>query len=254
MRTSFWVYLLIFIVSQLSALVVMPLVRLLDAETSLFAYPFVVTLLVANVLAIVLFFCFRPRSITWGSTFGSLHGDIGRRTLLLAALAIPAIVLVNLLQEICFPNLPDWVGDEIFRLVMHHPLGLLTVCLLGPLSEELLFRGGVQTDLQLRHADQGRWVPIAVSAALFALVHLNPAQMPAAFVLGLLLGYAYWQTGSLVAPVAIHVINNTSACLLALLAPDSDTLLGLLGSPLDALPLAVLCLLWVGATLHWLER
>jgi len=50
---------------------------------------------------------------------------------------------------------------------------------------------------------------------LFALFHLNPWQFPTAFFAGLLLGWAYFRTGSLVLCMAGHALNNG----LSLLAP-----------------------------------
>jgi hypothetical protein len=61
---------------------------------------------------------------------------------------------------------------------------------------------------------------IAVSAALFALIHFNPAQMPHAFVIGLLLGWMYQRTGSLAPAIAFHWANNTVAYLLFRAYPD----------------------------------
>ncbi len=55
---------------------------------------------------------------------------------------------------------------------------------------------------------------IALSALIFAIVHLNPAQMPHAFLIGLLLGWLYMRTGSIVPGVAYHWANNTAAYVL----------------------------------------
>ena len=63
---------------------------------------------------------------------------------------------------------------------------------------------------------------IAVSAALFSLIHMNPAQMPHAFIIGLLLGWMFYRTGSIVPAVAFHWTNNTIAYILFKLYPDTD--------------------------------
>lgn len=222
----FWVYVLLFLVSQLAAMV-MPVALGLMSTGNVWSEASVLstTLLVANVLAIVLFFCFRPAQLTLSSTLEGLHGKNAMRTALVVLLAVPSILFVNLAQELLLPELPDLVGEETFETFMYHPLGLLTISFLGPVAEELLFRGGVQTAL----AGKGLRFSIIVSAAVFALIHLNPAQMPAAFLLGLLLGYAYGWTGSLAAPVCIHVLNNSSACLLAFLSPEDDSFVSFIG-------------------------
>jgi hypothetical protein len=245
-RRSWWIYILFFLVTQLSAgFIIVALNRfdpglLMSNQNSLAP-----AMLFGNLLGILLFFCFRPQSITWSSTLAGCKGQKGRRSILIFLLALPTILLVNLTQEILFPDLPDLVGEEQFKQLMFHPLGLLTISLVGPLCEELLFRGGVQTDLSLYHSNQGWFVPIAFSSIIFALVHVNPAQMPAALTLGLLLGFAYWWTGSLVASVAIHVFNNSFACLLAFISPDDTSLVHLLGGRTSAGIVVVVSLFWL---------
>ena len=234
-RHPFWMYLLIFFFSQLIASVPTVLTLVLRrGEAPSSELMIAATLFAANLLAIHLFLLYRPKDVNWPRTMAGIQGQNGQRTLLVCLLALPLIMLIHLMQEAFFPDIPDLVGEETFKTIMFHPLGMLTVCFLGPLSEELLFRGGVQTDLTLHHSDQGWAIPILISAVLFTIIHLNPAQMPAAFILGCLLGYAYWWTGSLIAPVCIHVFNNSLACLLTYLSPDEDNLIQFLGGPTSA--------------------
>lgn len=248
----FWVYVLLFLVSQLAAMAtpfVLPMMEWGRDWTE--SAVLVTTLLVANLLAIGLFFCFRPGRLTLASTFSGVCGRQAMRTILVVLLAVPAILLVNLAQELLLPEIPDLVGEETFKAIMYHPLGLLTVAFIGPVSEELLFRGGVQTALEKKNSSiltpqssfitphssfispqssfLNRHSPILISALIFSIIHLNPAQLPAAFLLGLLLGYAYWWTGSLIAPVCIHILNNGSACLMAFWSPEEDSFVSLLG-------------------------
>ena len=225
---KWWVYILIFFVSQFAA-VALPF-GLKTVGIGISGSTFMsVALLMANLLAIVFFLLYRPAEVTWPATLSGLRHRNLRRTMLVFLLAIPTCLLVNLIQEAFFPDIPNFVGEETFKDLMYHPLGLITIAVIGPLSEELLFRGGVLTSIHRNFATQGPGAAIAFSAVLFALIHLNPAQMPAAFILGLLLGFAYWWTGSLAAPVFIHVFNNSVACLLAYLSPDDDSLIAFLG-------------------------
>lgn len=100
--------------------------------------------------------------------------------------------------------------------------------LLSGLSEEILFRGLLQTGLT-------RWIPGAVrvkglvlstagvvTALVFAAVHIDLRlypfeivhiywpQLVLAFVLGLFYAYAYERTSSLLAPVLAHNFSNAS--------------------------------------------
>ncbi len=254
---SWWIYILIFFFSQLTSaglIVLVPIISGNKLDASMAGWTMGSALFVANVLAIALFFLFRPKSITWSSTVAGMKGRIGYRTLLMFLLALPLIFLINIIQEAFFPELPDLVGEEQFKSIMYNPLGLLTVSLIGPLSEELLFRGGIQTDVQTRYAAQGPAVAIALSAVIFALIHMNPAQMPAALILGLVLGFAYWWTGSLAAPIFIHVFNNSFACLMGILSPDDDSIIHFLGGTEATGIVAAVCLFFLFAVLRAVRK
>ncbi len=233
----FWVYLLIFIVCQLLAMAVVVIARLSGYEMSL-RTSLVLPLAVANILSIVLFFVVQRR-VTYVDRDDRLAISLPH---LLAAPAL--IVFVNLVQENCLSFLPDWVGQTNIEVILDSVVGLVVVCLLGPVAEELLFRCGVQGALQQR-ARVGAWWPVCASAAIFSLIHMNPMQMPAAFVLGLLLGGAYWRTGQLWTSIIIHVLNNSLAVVVALLGPSDATLTDCVGGPKAAFIVGVVTLLWV---------
>lgn len=75
----------------------------------------------------------------------------------------------------------------------------------APIAEELFFRGYVQTRLCRRW---GTWAGIAVTAALFGLVHLDWIHSPSAFLIGLYLGWLAARSGSIAPAVAAHAANN----------------------------------------------
>jgi len=141
--------------------------------------------------------------------------------------ALGALIPSTWLQE-QMPALPN-VAEQEFDLILKDRMGYLVVGLLAPLVEELVFRGAILRSL-LRWK-QNPWVGIAISALLFALIHMNPAQMPHAFLIGLLLGWMYYRTDSIVPGVVYHWVNNTVAYVLYNFYPDPDlTLLELFGS------------------------
>ena len=249
---SWWVYLLFFFISQLAGggvAVVLTATKLASAEVSL-----VLSLLMANLLAIGMFLLWRQRDVTWARTVAGVQGENLRHTGLVFAMALPIIVLVNLVQEAFFPEIPDLVGEETFKAIMYNPLGLLTVAVLGPLAEELLFRGGIQGGIQGGFPTISGKTALLLSALIFALAHLNPAQMPAAFILGAVLGFAYWWTGSLVAPVCIHIFNNSLACVLSFLSPNDDSIIHFVGGNERAGMLAAVCIFFLVITLHAVRK
>ncbi|MBO4659178.1 MAG: CPBP family intramembrane metalloprotease [Prevotella sp.] len=126
---------------------------------------------------------------------------------------IPSEVFLELVP------LPD-VNSDILGEVMGSRWGYLCICIFAPLVEEVVFRGAI-----LRALLQGmnsHWAAIAVSAFLFALVHLNPAQMPHAFCLGLLLGWMYYRTGSIIPGIMVHWVNNTLAYAVYNIFPNAE--------------------------------
>lgn len=142
--------------------------------------------------------------------------------------AIGTVIPSTVLQE-NMPQLPNLVEQELGS-IMNTPGGYFIICLLVPLAEELVFRGAVLRAL-LAWRPQQCWAMIAVSSLLFALSHMNPAQMPHAFLIGLLLGWMYKRTGSIVPGVAFHWANNTIAYIVFRLYPNPDLqLIDILGS------------------------
>lgn len=118
------------------------------------------------------------------------------------------------------PELPNIVEDE-FDMILQNRWGYLAIGLLAPLSEEIVFRGAILRNL-LNSSRIPVWGAIAISALMFSLIHMNPAQMPHAFVIGLLLGWMYWRTGSILPGMAYHWANNSVAYVMYNLYPDPD--------------------------------
>ena len=97
---------------------------------------------------------------------------------------------------------------------------LLGACILGPVCEELLFRGL----LAGRLARYGQKPAALVSALLFGLYHANLSQFFYAFALGLLLAYAYFYTGTLRAPIALHMLFNFFGSFIVFVLPENGIL------------------------------
>lgn len=135
--------------------------------------------------------------------------------------------------------LPDWSGDSLTGLLGSR-WGYLAICIFAPLVEELVFRGAILR--ALLGTMRSHWVAIAFSALIFAVVHFNPIQMPHAFFLGLLLGWMYYRTGSIIPGIMLHWVNNTVAYAVYNIFPQyhDSTLLQLFGGNTTKVALAVL--------------
>lgn len=109
------------------------------------------------------------------------------------------------------PYPEHWLA--LFRL-QSWPLSLLLVfVVVAPLTEEILFRGFVLSGLESLRG--GTFVPVAVSAVLWTLLHVggdgHSGELVYVFGLGLLLGYARLAADSVLMPLGVHAINNLAA-------------------------------------------
>lgn len=91
-------------------------------------------------------------------------------------------------------------------------LYLLLFCAVAPVCEEFIFRGVVLQSLRRF----GNWFAVVFSAALFALMHGNIAQMPLAFLLGLALGIFVLFFESIWATVLLHASVNLFSTLITM--------------------------------------
>ena len=166
----------------------------------------------AVLVGVVYFRVVRPGFITWR--------DMGLSTAMLptvwragpwAALAlfgVVAIVEVALkaigVQQTQLESL-QWVRSAppwLFLLVG------LTAAVLAPIAEEIYFRGYV---FRAYYEQKGPVQAYLFSAALFALVHLNPQAFWPIFAVGLFLAWLYRHTGSIVPGMLAHAFNNALA-------------------------------------------
>ena len=112
--------------------------------------------------------------------------------------------------------------QQIFTSLMKEPWGYVAIGILAPLAEEVVFRGAILRTLLGIMSKKNHWVAIMISAAIFGVVHANLAQFVNALLMGLLLGWMYYRTGSLVPGILLHWVNNTMAYVLANIMPQSD--------------------------------
>lgn len=100
-------------------------------------------------------------------------------------------------------------------------LNFFIISLLAALSEELLFRGVLQKILV--DGTQRLHIGILLTAFIFSAFHLQFYGLIPRFFLGVLLGYAYYFSGSLWVPIVMHFVNNFIAVLIFVLYKEGLT-------------------------------
>jgi membrane protease YdiL (CAAX protease family) len=89
---------------------------------------------------------------------------------------------------------------------------IVLVGILGPIAEEVFFRGFVLPGL-IRRFGVGR--SLLLSSVMFGLFHIDPGAIVPTFALGLALGWVYLKTGSIWPAMFAHGLHNTVAVLAA---------------------------------------
>ncbi|MDR3135875.1 MAG: CPBP family intramembrane metalloprotease [Coriobacteriales bacterium] len=98
--------------------------------------------------------------------------------------------------------------EEATSALTQDPWGLLYVMVLGPVCEELVFRGAIMRRLEKHGAN----FAIVISALLFGLYHMLLFQVVFAFFVGLILAYTAGRF-SLKWAMLLHIANNSLAVL-----------------------------------------
>lgn len=82
---------------------------------------------------------------------------------------------------------------------------LLLALLVGPIMEEIIFRGYLQSSLAKKIP---AWVAILITSTVFALGHSPMILWPMYFLFSITWGWIFLRTGSLKMAVLVHILNN----------------------------------------------
>jgi ABC-2 type transport system permease protein/sodium transport system permease protein len=145
-----------------------------------------------------------------------------------------------LLHRLGFNTMPKELSEQVTAAWRQLPpaLILLATAIVPPIVEELTFRGFLFGAIE--NAGRPRSAIIA-TAALFALFHLlvgsalSLERLPPSFLMGLLLGWVRWRTGSVFAGMILHLIHN-GLLVSAVLFPAAFGALGRVAVEEDHLP------------------
>ena len=150
-------------------------------------------------------------------SLGLLRSLAPRPLFLSTLLVFTSMFALNIFVQ-WFP-LKDNLSD-VFSGLSRNPLGIFTLAFLAPLLEEVFFRGAIQGVLMRFF---GRpWPAIIVAALVFGIIHWNPVQVVYATLFGLVLGWIYYRTGSLLSVIVGHVLNNSLAVMTTVAFSTAD--------------------------------
>ncbi|MCC7375911.1 MAG: CPBP family intramembrane metalloprotease [Verrucomicrobiales bacterium] len=129
---------------------------------------------------------------------------------------IAAALSLSFLNEALHRPPPEFIS-QLYATASYRPWLWSAVCLCAPVAEEVFLRGFLFAGLAASRLRAGG--AIVVTTVIFTLLHIGQyewADLGQIAIVGLLLGLARWQTGSLLPPLAMHVaLNITSMTLFA---------------------------------------
>lgn len=158
------------------------------------------------------------------------------------------VEIIKLVQ--LFVPINDMLLEFSIRIYENNLLtAVILVAIIPGIFEELLFRGFFLTGLKRKYNSR---IAIIISSLLFAVMHFNPHQIVMAFIAGLLLGWIYDQTSSLLLVVIIHTLNN----LLAVFSIHYYGVTDIILTEVEFIPLwkLLLVLLFTGLGIYYLTK
>jgi uncharacterized protein len=130
---------------------------------------------------------------------------------------------------------------------------LLVVALVPAISEELLFRGLVQRNLE---AAAG-WRGAVITGIIFGVYHFNPFTLVPLVALGVYFGFIVYRSGNITLSMSAHFFNNFVACAATYLRLDDNFVAVSPGAAptlkLAATNFALFTLVFVAATLYFIH-
>ena len=176
------------------------------------------TILVSEAFIVVpLLVILRNRKMPLVATFrlGNVAPVIWRDALIIAVGVTVLIDELDRLMAMVFP-LPEGLQNGLNFLSFSTPFEALLViggaAVVAPIAEEMIFRGFFQGQLEAGYGDATR--AVIYSALLFMILHFNPWWALQIYLLGMVLGYLTWRTGSIWPAIVLHALNNLLAVLL----------------------------------------
>lgn len=141
--------------------------------------------------------------------------DLGKSFVLMTGISMVILFLISIVSSFIYVtfgvDLPQADISFDFSQVSSW-IFLAYVCLLGPIFEELMFRGVILRTL----SRYNRTFAIIASSIVFGLFHLYLEQGTHAFFIGVVLAYVSMKYNSMSLPIVLHIVHNSFSTLTSL--------------------------------------
>lgn len=111
-----------------------------------------------------------------------------------------------------YMNFMKYTLKQNFDYLYGYPYSAcITIAIIAPIVEEILFRGIILQGLI--NYGYKKWNSLIFSSFMFGVLHVNFWQVISACILGVIIGWIYINSKSLILSIVLHLINNLIICL-----------------------------------------
>lgn len=157
----------------------------------------------------------RTADARWWGEQGKVVRGMGLAVAIALLLRVPMLIAFaadsEMVRSAVF-ELEIWQLLEHIRASFGIGVALWLVVVFAPVVEEFVFRGVL---LRAFAAHLNFWAANLFQAVLFAAMHLDPSAFPYLVLVGAAAGWLARRSGGLAAPIALHVVFNLVAALIA---------------------------------------
>lgn len=130
----------------------------------------------------------------------------------------PTTILMGVVLLVAMSVVLSPLGEllpAVQRSFPNGPCTLITVVVLAPIFEEVIFRGRLYNILHRRSSPM---MSASMSALAFGIVHFEPMVVVEALLAGVIFSYFYIRKRSIITPIILHMCNNSLAYALIVLS------------------------------------
>ena len=123
-------------------------------------------------------------------------------------------VILSLMYNVFAYYLNFALKTSLFDNNSNVAITLLSTGILGPIIEELMFRGIIYNELKSKYSNMKS---ILITTIFFAIIHINIIQILYALIIGFILIFVYEKYNNIKAPIILHMASNITTTLFLLL-------------------------------------
>lgn len=140
------------------------------------------------------------------------------------------LILMGILLSVFYNTFMFYLNKYLFHTNLFDKnnkilITLLSTGIIGPIIEELMFRGIVYNEAKNKYNNKKA---IIITTIIFAILHVNFMQIIYAFIMGLIFIKVYEESKNIKAPIILHMASNITTTLYLILLTKDNLIINLI--------------------------